>query len=245
MGQIPAFVDALKRTLKMRGVTYRDVAKALSISEASVKRLFAERSFSLERLERVLELAQTSLVELVQQMDAERRTLDELAEEQERELVSDPGLLLVTFLIVNGWQYDAILRDYQFSAAQLIRHLARLDRIKLIELLPNNRVQLRVSPRFGWRKNGPIQRFFVEHLQQDFFNSRFAGEDETFRFLTAMLTPASRGVLQKRMDDLAREFNELNEVDKHLPIERRWLCSMAVALRPWRPLVFEEFVRKS
>ena len=33
-------IDALKRALRARGVTYRDVARALELSEPSVKRLF-------------------------------------------------------------------------------------------------------------------------------------------------------------------------------------------------------------
>ena len=49
MAQTTAIIDVLKKLLKEQGVTYLQVAQALGLSEASVKRLFAERQFSLQR----------------------------------------------------------------------------------------------------------------------------------------------------------------------------------------------------
>ena len=57
--------DALKRMLKRAGLTYADAAQHLALSEASVKRLFKEQSFSVERMEKLCELAQADLLELV------------------------------------------------------------------------------------------------------------------------------------------------------------------------------------
>jgi transcriptional regulator with XRE-family HTH domain len=44
-------IDVLKRTLKTRGLTYRDVAKRVGLSEGSIKRVFAAETFTLQRLE--------------------------------------------------------------------------------------------------------------------------------------------------------------------------------------------------
>ena len=44
-------VDALKRLLKAHDVTYARVAAGLGLSEASVKRMFSRRDFTLQRLE--------------------------------------------------------------------------------------------------------------------------------------------------------------------------------------------------
>jgi DNA-binding Xre family transcriptional regulator len=46
-------VDALKRLLKAHDVTYAKVAAGLGLSEASVKRMFSCRDFTLRRLEDV------------------------------------------------------------------------------------------------------------------------------------------------------------------------------------------------
>lgn len=242
MSQTNALLATLKRALRMRGITYRQLAETLEMSEASIKRLFSTKNVSLERLEKICEQAQISLFDLVTQMDLEMRTIDELSEQQEQQITADPGLLLVTFLVINGWKFDEILRRYTFSDHQLIQHLATLDHIKLIELLPNNRFSLMVSPHFGWRKNGPIQKLFSEKLQKDFLDSRFIGEDEALLFPTAMLTTGSRNILKKRLEDLAKEFNELNQKDRQAPLEQKNLTSLILAVRPWKAALIENYI---
>ena len=60
-----AFVfDGLRMHLKARGMTYADVARALKISEATVKRIFATKSCTLERLDSICDLVQVDLAEL-------------------------------------------------------------------------------------------------------------------------------------------------------------------------------------
>ena len=66
MSTTAQLIDALKRELKAKGITYAELAQRLGISEASVKRTFALRSFSLERLEQVLAAVGMDFMELAQ-----------------------------------------------------------------------------------------------------------------------------------------------------------------------------------
>src|SRR3989442_4847708 len=47
------FVEALKKCLRARGITYAALARELRISEASVKRMFSRSSFTLSRIEEI------------------------------------------------------------------------------------------------------------------------------------------------------------------------------------------------
>src|SRR5947208_972385 len=60
----------------------------------------------------------------------------QLAVEQERELVSDPRLMLVALCAVGNWTCEQIVDTYSITRAECVRLLARLDRQKIIELLP-------------------------------------------------------------------------------------------------------------
>jgi transcriptional regulator with XRE-family HTH domain len=243
MPQSQSLIATLKRTLKAQGLTYRDVAGALALSEASVKRLFAAQSFSLQRLEQVCQLAGMEISDLVKQMESSRQELDELTEAQEQELVSDIRLLLVAFLVVNGWSFEEILGHYQISETEGIRCLARLDRLKLIDLLPNNRIKLRISAHFSWRRNGPIQQFFTANLQEDFLKSRFDEQNESFQFLSGMFTTACADQVRQRLQQLALEFHQHNQHDRDKAIEERNGYSLFLAFRPWRPDVFKKLRR--
>ena len=237
-------VNALKRLLKSRNMTYRHVAQGLGLSEASIKRLFATGNFTLTRLDQICLLMGLEIADLVRMADADIHRINELTEAQEKELVADPKLLLVAFLVINGWPFDSILRQYKLAEAELIRCFVTLDKLKLIELLPNNRFKLLTSTNFSWRKNGPILKFFTERMKQDYFEWNFQAENEAIMFAPGMLSETSCKAMLKKIEQLVSDFNALNQQDAGLSIELRSAFSMVVALRPWKPSVFSK-LRKS
>ena len=69
MDETYQLVDALKRCVKSRGLTYRALASRIKLSEASVKRIFAQRSFTVRRLEQVCQAMDMSVTELIRMID--------------------------------------------------------------------------------------------------------------------------------------------------------------------------------
>ena len=101
--QATRLVDALKRMLKGRGITYAGVAAGLGLSEASVKRMFSRGDFTLQRLEDVCRVASIDFGELLHAASVHEAGMTHLTIEQEEEIVSDPKLLLVAFCAVGHW----------------------------------------------------------------------------------------------------------------------------------------------
>lgn len=243
MSQSNALVQTLKKVLRQQGKTYKDVAIALDLSEASVKRLFAERSFSLERFEKVCEFVGMEIAELVMHMEQQADLITCLSYEQEKELVGDVKLFLVTVLLLSHWSFEEITNTYAIDVLEAIRLMARLDRMKIIALQPGNRVKLIVDRSFNWLPNGPIQRFFEAHVQSDFFTSHFTGPGELRLVVNGMLSRKSNTELQKKMQRLVHEFNHLHSDDENLPNQDRFGTSMVVAMRPWELKIFNELRR--
>lgn len=245
MEQSRLLIDTLKKALRAAGLTYADVAKELNLSEASVKRLFSQGNFSLERLEKTAALAQLDLGELVDQMRNRQQLVNQLTEAQEEEIASDMLLVLVAISVINGCSKADLLHGYYLSEAQIIRKLAQLDRLKIIELLPGDRIRLLVSPNFHWRPRGPIQRLFREKVEKDFFNSQFDGDSEKLIVLNGIISPAANAELQKRMETLAVEFNELMQREARLPMENKKGNTMVIALWQWQYSLFAKMARQS
>ncbi len=146
MAQTTLIISTLKKTLKSHGKTYADVATHLDLSEASVKRMFAQQTVSLNRLDAICQMLDMEITELMQQVnDSTARQISELSDEQEQQLVSDRELLLITIMVINNWTLDDILEAYNFTEAQCIQHLAKLDRLNIIELLPKKKIKIKVS----------------------------------------------------------------------------------------------------
>lgn len=244
MSQVGTLVEALKKALRARGLTYLHVARGLGMSESAVKRLFAQRNMSLNRLEEICNLIDLELSDLLELTRAEEGRVTELTEEQERTLVGDPKLLLVGLLAINHWTAGDILKAYRLTQAELVGLLTRLDRLEIIDLLAGNRIKVRLARNFTWRKGGPIQRFFEARVQQQFFESSFLGEGELRLSVHGSLSNRSNALLQQRMRKMAEEFDGLVEDDRHLDHRSREVTSLVLAIRPWELSSFTELRRK-
>jgi len=243
MAQITALIDTLKQALKNHRLTYAEVAKRLDMSEANVKRMFASKRFSLERLEDVCSLMQMELTDLFQLYEESRQRISQLTVEQEQELVRDNKLLLVAVSVRNRLSFEDIVSNYQIKESECIRALAKLDKLKIIDLLANNRIKLRIDEGFRWLPNGPIERYFEKQIQTQFLKSGFTGELEQRRFLFGLLGDSSTQVLINKMQALAKEFTELHRQDAQLPLDKRNNIGFMLALRPWELEAFQPLRR--
>lgn len=229
----PKIVAALKQCLRAKGVTYAQLARELGLSEASVKRVFAEGSFTLKRLEQVCRVLELDLLELARISRRQEALASELTRAQEAALAREPKLLTVFHLLLNDYTLADICRDYEIDEPEGFRLLHRLDRLGLIELRPGNAVRLRVSRRLAWRADGPVRVLYDERIAGEFMNARFDGEGETLRFETRELSAASQAVMRRKIERLAAEFNELAEIDAALPPRERQSVAVMLAIRPW------------
>ena len=233
MAQTTALIETLKKMLKAHGKTYTDVAEILDLSEASVKRLFSEKSFSLKRLDQVCQMMKMEITDLVRSMSENTQQLEELSEDQEDQIAGDQLLLFVTVCVLNRWKYEDIISHYNISEPECIRMLTKLDQLKIIELLPANRVKLLVAPNFRWRAGGPILRFFQKYVESEFFNSKFDADDEHLICINGMLSHSSNAVFQRKLERLVQEFNELSNDDAGLHIDDRHGNTVVLAIRRW------------
>ncbi len=232
MDETRQLVDALKRCLRTRGVTYRSLAERIGLSEASVKRIFSERSFTLRRLEQVCAALEISVADLVRMVEHGRDRATTLSVEQEQALARDSALLSYFCLLLNGCTPAEIMQDYAFGEAQVSKIVDRLADLGLVEPLPKGGVRLRVARQILWRRDGPVRRAHERQVRSEFLQSDFGGDDEYFNWQPAELTTASIEVLRSKLSALQRDYRELAELD--LASNRpRHSTALLVAFRPW------------
>ncbi len=239
MAQTHHLINTLKKALKAHGLTYADIAKQIDLSEASIKRMFSEKNFTLNRLEEVCHCMELELSDLLKLMKEDEPHLSQLTEQQEKEIVADLKLLLITVCVLNRWTLDEIIARYKISKTEGIRYLAKLDRLKIIELLPRNRIKLLVASNFAWLEDGPIQNFFQSKVEQDFFSSKFNKANERLFVVNGMLADNSNAVFQKKMEKMIKEFIDLNDTDAGLPLDERSGTTVVMAIRQWEFGLFE------
>lgn len=245
MSETSSIVKVLKRALKAEGVTYTQVAEAIDLSPSSVKRLFAEEDFSLKRLEQICQLVRLDISDLFRLIEEENEAITQLSLEQEKLLISDVKLLLTAVCVLNHLTFNDILALYQFENTELIRCLAKLDKFKLIELLPNNKFRAIMSPTFSWIDKGPIQKYFESHVQHEFLDHSFNQKGEIKIYTAGILSKASNAIMQRRLRSLLNDFREFHNKDKSLSLDERYGTSIVLAMRPWELGAFVALRRTS
>jgi transcriptional regulator with XRE-family HTH domain len=245
MSRTRDLTDALKRLLKQAGMTYADVADHLGLSEASVKRLFKEQSFSVRRMEKVCELVGADFLELVRNVDDADEQVLQLTEAQERELADNVPLFVCAICVLNRYRFDDVLSEYNIEPLELQRLFVRLDHLGIIELLPANRYRLRVSRNFGWRKQGPIERYFISNVLASFLDRTLLRADDSFRFAWGTVSDATAKRFLDQLRRLYDEFNEAADRDAQLSLKERTGAGLLLAFRNrWQPADMLE-LRKS
>lgn len=243
MSQSRLLLQTLKKVLKQRGVTYQELAQAINISETTVKRVFSDKHITLERLEKMCQVIDMELIDLARLAAESQELIEELTHEQEKQLIAEPKLLLLAYLLVHGLSYKQICTVYRIEALEGIRLLAQLDKLKLIDLLPDNKVKTLTSPNFAWRKGGPIEKFFDRTVRNEFFQSNFKGENETMLFAAGMVSKETIKRFHRKFEKLIAEFNQAAKEDAQLSFEDRHGCSLVTALRPWELSIFTDLRR--
>jgi len=244
MKQVNLIVNTLKQELKRQNINYKTVAEALELSHASVRSLFSKKRFTLERLAKICELLQLEISDLVHEMEKQIELTERLSLAQERELTSDIKLLLMAHFLMNRVDFDEIIEIYDISKPEGIRLLTRLDKMKIIELLPGNRVRLMIAKNFSPIPGGPLQRFYEKKVQSEFLDTSFEGPGEHRVYVHGMFSRGANAELIRKIKRLANDAHELREESDPLPFDERFGCSLILAIRPWEVKLFTELRRK-
>jgi transcriptional regulator with XRE-family HTH domain len=243
MTETTRLIATLKHRFKAVGLTYREVAQALDLSEASVKRLLGNGRMTVERLAQVCDLLGLTMAELLHEAESSTPRLHTLTPEQESRLVSDEKFLLVTVCALNHWSVDDVVATYRLSAAECIKYLLALDRMGLIKLKPGNRIQPLVARDFDWLSGGPIRQYFSQRGLPDFMDSRFDTPDESMSFVHGMLTKGALIQLNDELLKLRSKFAALHDQSSSAPLHERSGTALVLAMRGWEPQAFRKLRR--
>ena len=146
--------------------------------------------------------------------------------------------------LTNKLEFSDIIRIYDISETEGVKLLAKLDRMKIIDLLPGNRVKLLISPNFKWIMDGPIRSLHKQKVFSEFLDSKFDGPGEYNIFVSGFLSRAANEEITKKLKRLADDIEELKIESESMPLEQRFGTSLMVAMRPWEVEIFDELRRE-
>jgi transcriptional regulator with XRE-family HTH domain len=214
-------VAALKSELRAAGMTYADLAREIGLAESSVKRLFAKGDLPLSRVDQVLRALKMDFAELARKVADAQPLRSDLTAEQEAAVVADRKLLLMAICCLSHWTFEQIVSTYRLTDAECVRHLLQLDRLGIIELRPLNRYRLKVANTFRWRPDGPVMRYFREHVVPDYYAGGFDGDGELLLLVHGQIGRSLAQQFNERLARVAQDFAQQHLADQRLRPEQR------------------------
>ena len=236
-------VNALKTELRAAGITYAELALALGMSESSVKRVFAKGDMPLSRIDEMLRVLKMDFAELARKVADAQPLRRQLTVQQEAAVVADRKLLLLAICCLSQWSFQAMTREYLFSDAECVKHLAQLDRLGIIELKPLNRYRLNVAKGFRWLPHGPVMSYFREHVAADYLSGGFDGEGELLMLVHGGISTSLARTFVERLQRVGHDFAQAHLADQHLPDEERDSYTLLVGMRTWLFAAFKDLKR--
>lgn len=209
-------VSALKKTLKSKGITYKELGARLRLSEPTIKRIFSQEDFSLSRLEKICEAADLDFFEWMQTALASKSvSRQELTFAQEEFLSKHSDAFTFFHLLLQGETPKGICEKYSLSELKKTKISLELEKNGLIELHPGGRIKLLVSRSIRWSISGPLMKKYGLRVRNQFFDSTFNRPDEYLRLISIRLSQATQTIIQRKIRQLIREVEEMCNLEEN------------------------------
>ncbi|HEX4507922.1 MAG TPA: helix-turn-helix transcriptional regulator [Alphaproteobacteria bacterium] len=234
--QVATLINALKQLCRSRGLRYREIAAQLGVTERTVKRWFAGHGLTLQIVEDLCNALGITFIELceVAKEDIDTRPT-RLGREQARELFSDLRLALVFILLTRGWSAQEIQRECGMPEALMVEHLVKLEKLKLVELLPGNKVRLLFARIIRWHESPDAGRAFARGLRNLFVEMDFSRPNAVWSSQVVNISDQALQELLAKFQALTLEVMRNADADRSSPTHKSWQA-LLLAAQPFDPL---------
>lgn len=235
--EFAALVASLRRCAKAKGVMYSRLAQATTLSEPTIKRLFAGRACNIEHLFKLCDALGVSFFELAAMAADERPRAYVLTEAQETYFAADPLAYGIFCRLLAGRPLAELTAEIGVERRRLQAILRELEALGLVERHPEDRIVCKVDGPVHWLSDGPMVRAFLLRTGHEVLQAAFAHRaDAGTYFHVAAVDLAENGVeeLKRELTTLVERYTKRAARDRSFVAkEDRHTVGWALALTPY------------
>lgn len=214
--KIPA---TLKSLLRSRRVKYRDLARALGMSESGVKKLLTAKDLSTRRLMAILEVLEISFGDFCDLISEEPIREVSLTPKQEAALFKNFTCFQIYWLmVIEQLSLSEIKERFHLTQKVISRCLRLLDSIGMIRWVEGEKFQAPKTRLFRWVSKGPllqhINRNWSQYVLRETLSLTESGQkpNEAFHSLNALfLSERTYREFRASLERLINEFSRRSE----------------------------------
>lgn len=182
------------------------IAKEFDVSLPTVKRWYSGQGLSLEQASDLCHFLGLTLGEALHAIQKTTQTFLYTLE-QEKFFAKNPDTLAFFDNLLRGKSLKSMRKKFRLSSTKMTDSLLKLDRLKLIELHPNNKFKLLKKGEPIWRPSGPLQVTFRSQILEDFLGTKKCDLD---RFLLYEFSDDDAKAIQLKLLELQQLASTAN-----------------------------------
>jgi transcriptional regulator with XRE-family HTH domain len=154
-------ITSLKRILKDRKITYRELGDGIGLTESGIKKIFAATDGSFQRLIEICGFVGVSIVEIID--DGGIKNVSYTSSQQDAFLREPELFYLYWCLVYERRSYDESTETLRLSEKKAFQLARKLDLLKLIKLLPKGRIRVPSIKAVRWKNNGEFTKTIYQN----------------------------------------------------------------------------------
>lgn len=161
----------IRRKIKEKGYTQDEFSKILEVSIATLNRWLRGEGLLFSDLSLMAEKLDIKLSEILTLAEGDKSSIFNYTLEQENAFVNIEGLLAFFDSLLKGKSIANITKSHKLTEKSVNYYLAKLDKLQLIEWLPQNKVKLKVNGEPRWISGGPLSQIFRKQIMTDYIQN--------------------------------------------------------------------------
>lgn len=153
-------IRAVKQALAERGLTYKDLAYRMGMSESGIKKVMGGQDISLYRLEQICDLCEISFIEVLQSAHQDKISDVFLSFEQEQFLLRNPKIFRFYWKIrIDQMSQADFRKTYRVSITETQRWVASLEKVGLLKVGKRGQVEFTHRGLIRWNPESALVKY--------------------------------------------------------------------------------------
>jgi len=206
-------LQIIKRKLKERNMTYVDIADIFSVSENTVKRMLNGKDIGFERLLMLAELCEIQLDTLLAEAKERPKLCNFFTPEQDEAFYRMPNLWhYFSEIFYYSKSPEVIKKENDITELSSYRYLRALEKLALLELLPNNNIKLLVATPIGFSSDSLVLKTNIARFIKSTCDTVISGEKSPQHFMWVKPMRMPLTLFRKMNEELVTTINKYTEV---------------------------------
>lgn len=212
-------IDELKLILKSRKMTYQDLAAAVGMSEAGIKRIFSSNDGKLSTLSKMCEALGFGFIDLVSASKISKKKVNFLTDEQDHAFAKNFDLyIFFNELVVRKKSKASISKDHGLSAGDISKYMLALERLGVLRTTAKGNTTIAIRAPIGIRKEGKLRKLLVQRFARSVTNQLVSESAESLghplHTREWMLSPSNTEKFKENLQHLILEFDQVSARDE-------------------------------